>query len=1300
MRSVWTSVVGVAAVGLVSAAGIGAARQASRTLPPPSSAPHASARAEAARTLLNLPLTFERNDGQFPARVRFAGVLANGSIAIHDDGFTVEDRGGDMAPVAFTFVNAAPGRAAGSDPRRTRSHYFAGRGPRGWHTGIPTFGRVQRDRLYPEIDVVYYGRERQLEYDLVVRPGGDPRRVALRIAGGRPRVDPSSGELVVEQRGRELRQQRPVSYQTVRGVRRDVESRYVIAKDGTVGIGVGAYDRTADLVIDPVVTYSTFVTADAMVVDAAGRPYVASWSGGVRAPADFSPVGITYGQFHTGIYVARLAASGRDLEFSTFIPTSYIQPARLAVDPAGTIYVAGYASGGDTPITLGGATPADWGGFLAALAGDGSLVWSRYVGQTPISHIAPRPAGGVAVAGSFSRSVFSPGTFTVPPTIGTPADGSTWVVKVASDGAMDRPAYIGNAIETRAEALAVGPDDSVYIAGDTMSPDLPLAGAAVQASVGTHPAGFITRLDPTQHAYLYSTYFGGRLGRTRATSLQVDSAGNVYVAGYSTSPDFAPAATQTTTACVSGSSLCAKVFLTKLLASGAVAYSNHISMALAPLFPDNSDPVALSPPVVLALNRANEPSLGFSTPSQTLPSVNSVQPRPADGPLVESVDGLQTFVNRGSLCESPRQIQIAPSDPRVIYVLNRNTDGTAVCRSEDGGRSWTRSPIEPPATVSDIARDEALAVSPADAHTLLFAAASGVKRSVDGGVTWTPSGTGLTGPTSHVAYDPHDASVAYTSGDTGPVLFRIAKSLDGGVTWTEPPSSLFIALTTVLGTTPTTILGNAGRRSTDGGATWQQPLSGAFVRPLASAPGNPSVVYGVQTEEPLHAVCRSDDAAMTWPVCSEPPLDPASDGRRVLSLAVDAADPRRVFGIFRAGVAYSTDGAASWTALQHRRDGAVIASHPTQGNHLFVGWLSPGSDVAVMRFSADGARVLFSTYLGGIAADSLMELRSDGGDHLYVLGSTRSPNFPLNAPRRAQFDTASGSGVDRFLTKIAVRLNTRADFDADGRSDVSVFRPATGEWFVRNSRTATADTFTLGQPGDLPAPADFDGDGQADLAAFRPSSGKWLIRDSRTLQLRTVQWGGTSADIPAPADYDGDGRADLAVFRPSNGYWYILQSATNAPRYVQWGGTPADVPAPGDYDGDGKADIAFFRPSNGYWYLRRSTAGIQYVQWGGTTADVPVPGDYDGDGRTDTAIFRPSDLYWYIRFATGAVRYVKWGGFPNDVPVPGDYDQDGLTDQAFFRPADGYWYILQSRTRTARYVNLGTLGDIPIPSRR
>jgi hypothetical protein len=276
----------------------------------------------------------------------------------------------------------------------------------------------------------------------------------------------------------------------------------------------------------------------------------------------------------------------------------------------------------------------------------------------------------------------------------------------------------------------------------------------------------------------------------------------------------------------------------------------------------------------------------------------------------------------------------------------------------------------------------------------------------------------------------------------------------------------------------------------------------------------------------------------------------------------------------------------------------------------------------------------------------------------------------------------------------ASRSTATMDFDGDGITDATVFRPSNGTWYIGQSSTLTGVGIQWGNSLDRPVAADYDGDGKADVAVFRPSNGVWYIRYSSTGLTTGVQWG-NSADIAVPGDYDGDGKADVAVFRPSNGVWYIRYSSTGATAGVQWG-LPGDVPVPGDYDGDGKTDCAVFRPSDGTWHILVSSTQTEAGGQWGNAADIPVPADYDGDGKTDFAVFRPSNGTWYIYYVgTGQTQGFQWGNAA-DIPVPGDYDGDGKTDIAVFRPSNGTWYGWLSRTQSAAGLQWGNSADIPI----
>jgi hypothetical protein len=300
--------------------------------------------------------------------------------------------------------------------------------------------------------------------------------------------------------------------------------------------------------------------------------------------------------------------------------------------------------------------------------------------------------------------------------------------------------------------------------------------------------------------------------------------------------------------------------------------------------------------------------------------------------------------------------------------------------------------------------------------------------------------------------------------------------------------------------------------------------------------------------------------------------------------------------------------------------------------------------------------------------------------------------------------TDNAAGSPQTVALAGAGIVTTADFDGDGKSDISVFRPSNGIWFVIPSRNpGTAILQQWGANGDIPVPGDYDGDGKMDFAVWRPSNWTWFVIPSSNPNSPIIQQWGAPGDIPVPGDYDGDGKTDFAVWRPSNGTWFIIPSSNpNSPIIHQWG-TLGDIPVPGDYDGDGKTDFAVWRPSNGVWFIIPSSNPSAPIlrQWGATlngVQDVPVPGDYDGDGKTDFAVWRPSDGVWSIIPTSnpGAPIIQQWGT-SGDIPVPGDYDGDGKTDIAVWRPSNGDWFIIPSSApSTYTITQWGTNGDVPV----
>lgn len=273
---------------------------------------------------------------------------------------------------------------------------------------------------------------------------------------------------------------------------------------------------------------------------------------------------------------------------------------------------------------------------------------------------------------------------------------------------------------------------------------------------------------------------------------------------------------------------------------------------------------------------------------------------------------------------------------------------------------------------------------------------------------------------------------------------------------------------------------------------------------------------------------------------------------------------------------------------------------------------------------------------------------------------------------------------------------TFVDFDGDRRTDISIFRPAAGEWWYQRSESGQTIAFQFGAGTDKIVPADFTGDGKTDVAIWRPGTGQWFILRSEDNSFFAFPFG-ANGDVPVTGDFDGDNIADAAVFRPSNATWYIQASSQGTK--IQQFGANGDIPQVGDYDGDGISDLAIFRPSgaNGAeWWINRSSGGVVALQFG-LSSDKPTASDFTGDGKTDIAFWRASNGNWFILRSEDFSFYAAPFGANGDVPVAGDYNGDGKTDIGVFRPSNATWYV--NRTNSGVLIQqFGANGDKPVPS--
>ena len=297
--------------------------------------------------------------------------------------------------------------------------------------------------------------------------------------------------------------------------------------------------------------------------------------------------------------------------------------------------------------------------------------------------------------------------------------------------------------------------------------------------------------------------------------------------------------------------------------------------------------------------------------------------------------------------------------------------------------------------------------------------------------------------------------------------------------------------------------------------------------------------------------------------------------------------------------------------------------------------------------------------------------------------------LPLNVPLYLFVDSdgpaPGNSGAYTFRMQdvtLAQGPRTKFDFDADGRSNVSVFRPSNSVWYMnRSSQGPAAEVFGLAT--DRIVPADYDGDGKTDVAIYR--DGTWHLLNSSDRTYSVLPFG-LPNDIPQPADYSGDGRAEIAVYR--DGTWWTLNLANGQIGVAQFG-IATDRPVVADYDGDGRADYAVYR--NGLWYLNRSNQGFAAIPFG-LTGDRLVPADYDGDNRTDLAVYRAG--VWYLLRSSWGFTAFEFGK-ESDIPSPGDFDGDGYADPTFYR--DGIWHLRGSNSGTYTQ-HFGLANDRPIPS--
>lgn len=501
--------------------------------------------------LANLPLRFEENRGQADASFDHLVKGARYEIALAPD--KLRFHGGSLN-VTLNLAGAdARARSRGEDRLAATSHYLLGRDRAGWLTRIPNFAKVRYSHVYPGIDLVYYGRDGRLEYDFLVAPGSDPRRIALRVDGAAPRIN-DAGDLMLAGTDGQLRLHKPVVYQQKGDVRTHVPARFRIGSDGSVGFEIAAYDRRSALVIDPVLTYASYLggqasdTVTAIALGGDGSIYLT----GSTASSNFPVLNPLQSNLAPGtgadVFVTKLNAAGNTILYSTYLGgADEDTPLGIAVDSQGSVFLTGATRSVNFPVrqafqpAFGGGGPI-WGtdAFVARLDPSGSsLTYSTYLGGTGNDAgrgIALATDGSVTIAG-----VTASPNFPIASALqsafrsGEPYHADAFVTKLTPSGsALVYSTFLGGTGDDMASAIALDFSGNVYVTGLTHSSDFPTLRPLASANAGGADV-FVSKLKPDGSALLASTYFGGE-GDDMAFSLALGRDKTVYLTGVTGSP--------------------------------------------------------------------------------------------------------------------------------------------------------------------------------------------------------------------------------------------------------------------------------------------------------------------------------------------------------------------------------------------------------------------------------------------------------------------------------------------------------------------------------------------------------------------------------------------------------------------------------------------------------------------------------------------------------------------------------------------------------------------------------------------
>jgi len=943
-----------------------------------------------------LPLSFEVNQGQTDARVKF---LARGQgyfIFLTNDGAAFS-LGGSELHMRLQDAATAP-RITGVDQLPGKVNYLVGNKSSDWRTNIPTYERVRYEQIYPGVDLFYYGNQRQLEYDFVVQPGASFKQIRLAFEGaGKPRLN-RRGDLIIKSGAQEISLLRPKAYQDINNKRREVSVRYSLKTRGEVAFQVGNYDKSQPLVIDPLLVYSTFLggsgldAGESVAVDSSGNAYIAGQTTSLNFPTN-SPQQATNGG-QTDAFVAKLNAGGSALIYSTFLGGSTTETATsIAVDNTGNVYLTGQTDSINFPVlnalhpTLNGGSDA----FVTELNSAGSgLIYSTYLGGgggEGGKSIAVDNSGNAYVTGSTSSTDF-------PTTNPLQANRSGHAIFKTTNGAGN---WAGSDLGLAAAIVfdfAFAPNDSsiMYAAAETglfKTTD----GGANWGSVPSTPTLLINKLaiDPTNSAIIYAAATGGMFKSTDGGNTFTAINNGFFGSGRIILVDPVTPTTLYATSSASGNGVFKSV---NAGANWTPTFINNVAI-LNGLAIDPNAPATLYAATDRGLSKSTNSGgnwtalnfgLGFNAraSSVVVDKTNSDVYAATIVGLLKSVNGGTNWTNISTtLGFAPARVVLDPTNSSIIYV----TTVQGITRTIDGGATWTVSNTGFPNT-----QVLSLVINPTQPATLFIGTFSGPDAFV----------TKLSAGGASQVYS------TYLGGQVDDQALSIA--LDGS-------GNAYVTGSSTSSDFPTANAIQAVNVFTDAFITKLNASGSALVYSTFLGGDGVDVGRAIALDTSGNAYVAGSTNSQTFPVVNafQPQVTPGFQNDGFVA-QLNAAGSALVYSTYLGGqgvddcegIAVDNAGSAYVTGTTNSADFPTLA--PLQGT--LNGEFS--SDAFITKFAPNGSGLIYSTYLGGAGSDSGDGIAVDSSQNVYIVGSTSSTNFPTVNP----LQPVIGGSFDAFVAKL------------------------------------------------------------------------------------------------------------------------------------------------------------------------------------------------------------------------------------------------------------------------------------------